>query len=375
MRVAIVGPSHPLRGGIAQHNAVVARALIQRGHEARIFGFLRLYPRLLFPGTTELDESDAPIDAPSEQTLVGSRPHTWLRTAWRLRRWEPDVVVLSHWHPFFVPLLSTIRRVMRGRARIVVDSHNVVPHEPFIGTMRLVGGLLRTAETIVVHSAAEAERAGRIAPSVEVREVPLLAPFERCDRRAAERSLREEVDLPTDAVLALFFGLVRPYKGLADAVHAIASTPENVHLLVAGESYEPAGRYESLVEELNLEERVHLRLAFVPNEELASVFEAADIVVLPYRSATQSGVLTLARMFGLPALVTRVGGLPELVEDGVDGYVCAPRNPAEIAERLATFAGLSPEDRDKMAVAAGRRNDPAGAAARTVAAIIGEPTP
>ncbi len=338
--VAILGPFPPYRGGIAQHTALLARTLAVR-HPVIGISFKRLYPGFLFPGRTQFDPSAASLVAADwhvERHVDSIGPHTWPRAARAVIRADCRLLIVQWWHPFFAPAYATVgRAVRRHGVRTLFVCHNVLPHE----SSRLDGALVRlglgAADSCIVHSETDCEALQRLFPH----KPHVLTPLPAFDIFAHGRTTRDEArrQLQLEGPVVLFFGLVRPYKGLDVLLHAIARarTDRPMTLLVVGEFYEDRGRYERLRAALGLEDCVRFVDRYVPNDEVEPYFRAADIVVLPYKSATQSAIVQVALTFERPAIVTRVGGLPETVRVGETGDVVPPEDPVALARSLVQF--------------------------------------
>ena len=338
--LAVLGPFHPYRGGIAHHTTLLARTLA-RQHPVLGVNFTRLYPGFLFPGRTQFDASTEPL-APEgcrvERLLDSIGPHTWPRAARAVVRSGCRLLIVQWWHPFFAPAYANVMRLVRRRqVRVVALCHNVLPHEASRLDTVLVRLGLRGADAFILQSETDRERLARLFPGRPhaVTPHPAYTFFARGRIEREEARRRLEVQGP----VALFFGLVRPYKGLDVLLHAVARARSKVPLvlLVAGEFYEDKEPYERLRAQLGLEEAVRFVDRYVPNEEVELYFRAADVVVLPYKSATQSGIVQIALAFERPAIVTRVGGLPEAVRPGETGEVVPAENPEALGEALVRF--------------------------------------
>jgi glycosyltransferase involved in cell wall biosynthesis len=363
VRLALVGPVHPFRGGIAHYTSLLARHLRAR-HEVLLVSFARGYPRPLYPGRSDRDPSTDAVTEPAERILAPLRPWTWWRTADRIARFGPDLVLIQWWSPFWAPSLATVAALARWwtGAPVVFVCHNILPHEGAgMVTRALVRAALGRGQAFIVHSAADAERLDAVLPaavrrgaSVHRSVLPAHTIASPIDRSAA----RVALGLPADSAVALFFGFVRPYKGLAYLIDAIAlSLPDlpTLHLVVAGEFWDPATSYRRRAADLGLSARVRFDDRYVPNEEVGRYFAASDVVVLPYVDASQSGVLTLASEFGLPAIATRVGGLPDAVIDGVTGVLVPPADARALADALVQVLGdRATAERLRAGVAAAR---------------------
>lgn len=351
MRIALVGPTYPFRGGIAHYTTLLYRALKGR-HEVKLFAFRRQYPKWLFPGATDRDDSAQPISEPGVVYALDSmNPLTWLSTAWQLARWSPDAVVLPWWVYFWAPQLSTIARLASAcaRAKIIYLCHNVAAHEDS-GLSRLVTRfVLSTGHAYIVHSSEDERNLRAMFARRPIRRSfhPTYEVF-RASGLGREQA-RNELGLSGNVIL--FFGFVRPYKGLADLVQSLPEVLERIDatVLVVGEFWGDRGEYDALIDRLGVRDHLRIVDAYVPNEEVERYFAAADLVALPYRSATGSGVVQIAYGFEKPVVATVVGCLPEVVQEGRTGYLVPPCNPTALAEAIVRF--FQTADRDRMAQA------------------------
>ena len=336
VRIGLLGPAHPLRGGIAQYLALLAGELGQ-AHEVHYLSLIRQYPSFLFPGQSQLDPSASPLVVPNERVLDPMNPFSWARAARRARELALDAIVYKWWIPFFGPAYAPVLAGARkGGAVSIMIADNLVPHEkrPFDGVLtRLVTD--RTDGVIVMSQAVE-DDVRRLLPAMPVRRVPHPVYAQYAAARSREEA-RTRCGLVGDVLL--FFGLVRAYKGLDVLIDAMtrvrAARP--VTLVVAGEFYEPVEPVRARIAALGLADSVRLFDRYIPDEEVGDLFAAADAVVLPYRSATQSGVVLVAYAGGCPVISTSVGGLPEVVREGVTGHLVPPEDPAALAAAILHF--------------------------------------
>lgn len=349
-RVCVVGPTYPFRGGIAHHTTLLAREL-EKSHEVMLVSFARQYPSWALPSGTDLDPSSQPLRSTAEFLLDPFDPPSWFRTARRIREWGPDWVVLPWWIPVWAPayayLGATLTRGNRARGpRLVCICHNTRPHDrtrlgAFADRMALRFAL-RAVDGFVVHATSEAERLRRAFPAREIRRIPMPDFGELAVTKPAPLP----VVLPTDRPILLFCGFVRPYKGLDVLVDALPSVlaRERAHLVIVGEFWQSEAHYRERIARLGVTDAVTMVPAYVPDEVLVSFVRAANVVVLPYRRATQSAVVQLAFGVGRPAIVSAVGGLPDAVEDGVNGLLVPPEDPTALADAIVTFVrdGLGP---------------------------------
>jgi len=354
VKIAIVGPAHPYKGGGARHTTELAHRLAADGHDVIIESWRAQYPRRLYPGQQTVDVPDAEPYPRTRRRLAWYRPDGWLAEGRRLR--AADLVIFALLTPLQVPPYLAILAALGtnpGKApRTAVICHNVLPHERRPGDVALTRALLRRAGLVITHSAAQAAQAQSLAPDATVRTVPMPPhlPATGLHNQGAERA---GLSAPATTRL-LFFGIVRPYKGLDILLRALAAAPAHVTLTVAGEFWGGTADTENLIAGLGLAERVTLRPGYVPADQIPALFAAADALVMPYSEATASQNALLAFAHGVPVITTTAGALAEPVRDGVDGLTCAPGDPddllrvlraisdPQVAQRLR--AGIRPVD-------------------------------
>jgi glycosyltransferase involved in cell wall biosynthesis len=338
-RFCLVGPTYPYRGGISHYNMCLFKELAA---EADVFAinFSRLYPAVFFPGRTQLDESERPLTVESARLIDSINPFTWIRAGLRAARGRPDIVLVQWWHPFFAPALFTICAVLKlaRRGRIVFICHNVLPHEKSIVDRMLAALAFSAADGFLVQSEKDRDALRRIRRTAPV----LVHPHPIYDFFGTGGMPRDEARARIGAPqgpLVLFFGLVRGYKGLSYLIEAMPKVREKVpaKLLVVGEFYDDPAPYAELVERLGLADAVRIENRYVGNEEVEAFFAASDLVVLPYVSATQSGIVQIAIAMSRPVIVTDVGGLPEAVTPERTGFVVPPRDAGALARAIVRF--------------------------------------
>lgn len=347
MRFAVIGPTYPYRGGIAHHTTLLVRALRDAGHETLFISFVRQYPAFLFPGKNDRDPSAQPLMEDAEYLLDSMNPLTWRRVVRRVAAWQPDAVVLPWWVPFWAPHWAVIGRAVKGlafRPKLLFICHNVLPHEPGRLDRAAARVALGPGDGFVLHSQADAQRLERLLPGKPARVTPhpTYAPLAPAGAVG--------IDLPADQYNLLLCGLVRRYKGLdllLDALPDVVAALPQTHLTVVGEFWDGVKAYAAQIERLGLTHHVTLRDEYVPNETLAGYLRSADVVVLPYRSATQSGIIQAAFGQGTPVITTDVGGLAEAVEHERTGLVVAANDSEALSNAIITFA--APQLRDTFA--------------------------
>jgi len=335
MRIALVGPAHPYKGGGARHTTELAHRLAAAGHDVIIVSWRAQYPRRLYPGQQTVDVPEGTPYPRTRRLLAWYRPDGWLATGRRLR--TADLVVFALLTPLQVPAyLAIMAGLGRGAGqhgpRTAVICHNVLPHERRPGDVPLTRALLGRAGTVITHCAAQAAQARDLAPGATVRTVamPPHLPAAGQEDHGTERAR-----FPASAhCRLLFFGIVRPYKGLDVLLRALAGAPSHVTLTVAGEFWSDITEMEYLAAELGVADRVTLRPGYVPADQIPALFGAADALVMPYREATASQNALLAFAHGVPVITTTAGALGEAVRDGVDGLTCAPDDAEDLLRAL-----------------------------------------
>lgn len=354
-RIALVGPTHPYKGGIAQHTTVLAQRLAAAGHDVRIVSWLRQYPTRLYPGRQTVKVAEFVTFPQTERTLSWNRPDTWVRAARRLR--TDDLVVFAHVTPAQAVPYRVMLGSLHGHVRTAVICHNVLPHESSKVDEPLVRALLGAMDRVLVHSTAQRDEARRLTRApVVVAPLPPFAPPAFAGQPT-----------PGEHRRLLFFGLVRPYKGLDVLLRALAAGPDDVRLRVAGEFWGGTASTESLARALGIADRVELRPGYVAADEVPALFADVDALVLPYRAATGSQGVWTGFQFGLPVIATSAGQLAAGIDDGVDGLVVPPDDAGALAAALETFYAPGVATTMRSAVAA---QDPAPQWERYLAALL-----
>lgn len=364
MRIVLVGPTHPYKGGGAQHTTELAHRLAAAGHDVVIESWRAQYPSFLYPGQQTIDAPEGEPFGAVRRELDWRRPDGWLRAGRRLR--AADLVVLTVLSPVQVPaylgILSGLGAIRRPTpaTRVVALCHNVLPHERRPYDRPLMKALLRRVHTVLTHSEQQsALAAGLTSAPRRVAVMPPHLPARRTDPAPGEARVRNRL---------LFFGLVRPYKGLDLLLRALAAGPPQVSLTVAGEFWGGLDETKALIAELGLTDRVELRPGYVPAEQVPALFENADALVLPYRSATASQNVWLGHEHGVPVIATRVGALADHVTDGVDGLLVEPGSVEALTDALSRFYAPGEPERLRKGVKA---VDPDPYWAKYVATLLG----
>jgi D-inositol-3-phosphate glycosyltransferase len=343
-KVLLIGPAHPLRGGLATFNERLIREYRRMGDDASIYTFSLQYPGFLFPGKTQYSTEPAPADLPIFIKVNSINPVNWIRVGRELKKIRPDIVIVKFWIPFMAPCFGTICRIIRrnGHTKIISILDNIIPHEKRPGDRLLARYWINSVDGFIAMSASVCDDLQTFLTRTHTPKLTLITPHplydsfgEPVDKEEAKRRL----GLDPQYRYVLFFGFIRDYKGLDLLLKAFADTRLHdmpVKLLVAGEFYTDPLPYRALVKDLKLQDKVVMSNDFIPDSQVVNYFCAADLVAQPYKSATQSGVSQIAYHFDKPMVITDVGGLAELVPNGKVGYVVKPEEQA-IAGAIVDF--------------------------------------
>lgn len=351
MKIILLGTTYPYRGGLATFNERLARQFREEGHEVELWTFTLQYPSFLFPGKTQYSSEQPPANLAIRRVLNSCNPFNWLRVGRQIRKAAPDMLICCYWMAFFAPAYGLISRMARrnGKTKTIALVHNMMPHEPSILDKLFApyfvasqDGFIALSESVkediekIESSLPCGEGRGGVSP-VSVSPHPI---YDHYGERMSKAEACQALNIPADKQYMLFFGLVRAYKGLdllLDAFATIKDQLPSLQLIIAGEFYEHEDKYRSQIAANKLSDRVILRNEFIPDADLRKYFGAADLIVQPYKSATQSGVTQVAFHFEKPMLVTNVGGLGEIVHDHQMGYACEPSADAIAADLLDYF--------------------------------------
>lgn len=335
MNLVIVGPAFPLRGGIAHHVYQLNKALVDKGHSVHIISYSRLYPAFLFPGKTMLDTSGDPLDAGASPLLDSINPISWIRAFKTIKDLNPALIVFEWWTPFLAPAIGTLVRLLGRRGfKCIVECHNILPHERTLLDLSMVEYGICAASAFIAFSKKNLDYLVELFPQKMSFYTALPAPFSHTSTAARA------------GTTILFFGIIRPYKGLDVLLHAlqIALRSVDCRLIIAGEFYESADRYIKLINQFGLAAHVEINDRYIPNEEIPRLLDRADVLALPYRDATQSGVLRMALSSGLPVIASEVGAFAQEVKPGINGLLVKPDDPDSLAGALIRYfkEGLGP---------------------------------
>ncbi|MBQ9606310.1 MAG: glycosyltransferase [Lachnospiraceae bacterium] len=332
MKIVLIGPVYPFKGGISHYTGLLCRALRER-YDVTMLSYSMQYPKLLFRkeqrdfsnDSFKVDETDFILNTASIKSIKNTARH--------INEINPGLTVIQWWHPYFAPCYQMLAK--RLKSKVLFICHNVFPHERFPFDRYLTKKTLKRGDFFILHSTKEADELKTIVPDARYRVNmhPTYSEFKRVETDSGA--------VPVDqASVILFFGFVRPYKGLKLLIQAMSSIPEIVHLNIVGDFGGAKAEYEHMISELHLTDRISIKDGYIPDREVGEFFERCDAVVLPYLDATQSGIAQIAFGFEKPVIATTVGGLPEVVTDGETGVLCEPGDPEELSKAIQRFYEL-----------------------------------
>ncbi|MCO5268804.1 MAG: glycosyltransferase [Brumimicrobium sp.] len=339
MNIVIIGPAYPFRGGLASFNERMAVELQNEGHQVVIYTFTVQYPAFLFPGKTQYSEDPAPTDLKIIRKVNTVNPFNWIKIGREIRKQQPDLVLTRYWLPFMGPSLGTILRCIKRnkKTKIITLLDNIIPHEKRIGDKLLTRYFVKPIDAFV-SMASSVQNDLKQFDTVKPRVLTPHPIFDNFGLPVSRAEAAEFLKVDSEAKYMMFFGLIRDYKGLDLLLKAFAQSKAkgSVRLIIAGEYYSNQEQYEKLIDELNLREFIFQYSYFIKNSEVKYFFSLANLVVQPYKDATQSGVTQIAYQFDAPMVVTNVGGLPEMIPDGKIGFVVEPEIDA-ITQAIDTY--------------------------------------
>ncbi|MGB9771516.1 MAG: glycosyltransferase [Candidatus Kapaibacteriota bacterium] len=336
MKIAYLSTFYPFRGGIAQFNARLLRALSKFG-EVRAFNFKRQYPKLLFPGKTQYVQSQENCEIVESFPVLDSvNPLTYITTANKIKEFAPDIVVTKYWTPFFAPSIGIVLKKLKRTFFCISILDNVSPHEKFPFARQLTKFFLEQNHSFVVMSNTVQMDLLNLKPDANF--INTLHPlYDHFGEKIQKERALQLLGLPSDKKILLFFGFIREYKGLDLLLEAMTLLPEDFFLVVAGEPYTSFDKYEQQIAKLNLKHRVKLFVRYIADNEVPTFFSSADVCVLPYKTATQSGIVGIAYHFNIPVIATRTGGLHEMIEPYGAGLIIDKPEPELIAKVIKKF--------------------------------------
>lgn len=351
MRILILGPAHPYRGGIADTNESLCDAFLKLGHEASIITFTVQYPNWLFPGKTQYSESPSPAGLKIERWIHSMNPLNWRKVANKIKQIKPDLIIVRYWIPVLGPALGNISRRVKGTTKRIAMCDNVIPHEKRFGDQGFTKYFMNSFDGFITLSKTTFKELDEYSDKIKTHSPhPIntnLGPH------YAKSEARKHLGLDPERKYLLFFGLIREYKGLDLTIGAFGKALKNdpeLRLLVVGEFYEDKEKYLEMIRELGIADQVIIKDEFIATEEVGYYFSAADLIIQTYKTASQSGVSQTAFYFDRPILVTNVGGLAEVIHHGKLGYVCE-KDESDIANNIIDFFGANRFEEFSMNVA------------------------
>lgn len=338
MKIVLIGPAYPYKGGISHYTGLLYQELIKH-HDVVLMSFKLQYPKFLFKKEQKDYGNDSLKISETRYLINTANPFNWFRVAAGINKMAPDMVIFQWWHPYFAPCYWTMCKVIR-KSKILFICHNVFPHERFPMDKFLTKLTLRKGNYFIVHSTKDEEDLKCIhpAPSYIKSVIPTFNIFKKT--KMTKEEARRQLGLVQEDKVLLFFGFVREYKGLKHLLRALPQIKESIpdiKLLVVGDFGNDKEAYTELVESLKIKSSIQIYDGYIPDDNVGMYFSACDLVVLPYESATQSGIVPIAYDFEKPVVVTDVGGLPDVVENGKTGYIVRPKEPAEIAKAVCGY--------------------------------------
>lgn len=339
MKIAMIGPVHPYKGGIAHYTDLLCRALREDGNEVQLYSFKFQYPKLLYKKPQKDMKSSGFGTNDADFCIHTLNPFNWIKVAGRIKKQKPELIILQWWHPYFAPCFWSICKLLR-REKILFVCHNVFPHERFPLDRLLTKWTLGCGRYFITQSKMDARDLLSVKHDAVYRVTPHPTYGMFCRQGMSMQKAREQLKIDQGQRVLLFFGFVRKYKGLQYLLEAMKLLKEKdfkVQLWVVGDFGEDKDEYVEQIRRFEIEDQVQMVEGYVPDDEVEKYFAASDLVVLPYLSATQSGIVQIAFGFEKPVLVTEVGGLPDVVTNGKTGYVVKPRSAEMIAEAIMDY--------------------------------------
>jgi glycosyltransferase involved in cell wall biosynthesis len=346
LKIFIIGPAHPLRGGPAQFNENLCAELIKEGHDAQIISYSLQYPKFLFPGSSQFELNGKAPAGIKIHTLINTvNPLKWISVANFIKKEKPDFILFRFWLPFFGPSLGTIAKLVKSHTKVLALTDNILPHEKRIGDKAFTQYFVNNIHGFIAMSKTVLNDISKFSNTSNKAYSPHPM-YETYGNPVSKKEAREKLGINQDDKIILFFGLIRHYKGLDILLEAMAHPEikkQNIKLLVAGEFYDDKQLYLDLIKKIQLEDYVLLHDKFIANEDVKYYFCSCNLVAQTYRNATNSGVTMVGYYYEKPMLVTNVGGLGEIVPDNKCGYVVENSVPL-ISQKILNYFNLNKEE-------------------------------
>ena len=337
-RIVMIGPVYPFKGGISHYTGAMAKNLA-KDFEVFTVSYKMQYPKILFKSEQRDFDNDTFKVHDTKYLVNTANPFNWINSARKIKKLKPDYIIMQWWHPYFSPCYTALSMFTRKIPKIFV-CHNVFPHERFPLDKFLTRTVLRKGKAYITHSAMDAEDLKEIVavPTYETTVLPVHNSFKM--KNLTKPQARLAADVAEDKKILLFFGFVRDYKGLRHIINAmpeIVKYDSNIRLMIVGEFRSDKEHYLEQIKNLGVGDNIDIVDGYIPDSGIEKYFAASDLIVLPYESATQSGIVQIAYGFEKPVIATNVGGLPEVIADGKTGYIVEPKNPKALAEAVIRF--------------------------------------
>lgn len=346
MKIIILGSAYPFRGGIAHFSNSLYKELTKK-YDVKVITFSRQYPELFFPGKTQKENENISEIIPSEILVDSINPFNWFKIGNKIKNEKPDLLIFTYWMPFFAPCFGIIARIVRknNHTKILSICHNLIPHEKKPGDLLLTKYFFKTVDYFILLSKKVQNDLIKLFPDKKNKLLfhPIYSNF---GISVPKNEAKKFLNINEKEKLILFFGFIREYKGLDTLLNAMHYIKDklNIKLMICGEFYENSKKYLTKINELNLSEVLYLFTDYIPNNEVKYYFSAADCVILPYKNATQSGIIQIAMNFKKPVIATDVGGLSEIVINEKTGYIVEKENPIQLAEAILKFYNENKEE-------------------------------
>lgn len=339
--ILTIGPIYPYRGGIAQYGGLLVKNLQKKFHVYNV-SFKKMYPSFLYPGKSQKDYSNNYLKFNNSKYILSTlNPLTYFQTVSYVKKVNPDLIIIHWWNPFFAIAYIPIILCLKKKYMVCVCCNNVMPHDKMPFSKILTKQILNKAHIFIIHSKDEEKVFNRLVPNKKIYFTTVCPNLNVIgEEKYTKETARKKLHIQNYEHIILFFGFVRKYKGLQYLLKAMPDVIKkvaDVKLLIIGEFYEDKNEYIDLIEKNNLQENVFINEEFVPDEEVEVYFKAADVTILPYVSATTSGVIQTAYQYGCPVIASNVGGLPEAIENGKTGYLLEPRDSWNLARKIEQF--------------------------------------
>ncbi|MDE6362789.1 MAG: glycosyltransferase [Lachnospiraceae bacterium] len=338
-KIVLIGPVYPYKGGIAHYTSLMYRALSKK-FDVELISYKMQYPKFLFKKEQKDYTTDMFRVEGAQFWIDTANPLNIINTARKIRQLQPDLVLMQWWHPYFAPCYWILQTALGKKIKKMFVCHNVFPHERFPMDKLLTKMVLRKADSFLVHSRSDGEDLLTIKPDAQYRQNPHPTYNAFQIHNLAKEQARQALSYNSDEKLLLFFGFVRDYKGLKYLIQAmpiLKQKIEGIRLMIVGTFGQDKEDYLELIQRCMVQDCIEVIDGYTPDNEVEKYFAACDLVVLPYESATQSGIVQIAYGFEKPVIVTNVGGLPDVVTDGKTGYVVESQNPDKIADAILKY--------------------------------------